>query len=31
MSQGRLDINVYHGGELVPAFEGFDAARQGIV
>jgi TRAP-type mannitol/chloroaromatic compound transport system substrate-binding protein len=31
MSQGRLDIKVYHGGELVPAFEGFDAARQGIV
>ncbi|MEM7023013.1 MAG: TRAP transporter substrate-binding protein [Pseudomonadota bacterium] len=31
MSGGRLDIKVYHAGELVPAFEGFDAARQGIV
>lgn len=31
MSDGRLDIQVYHGGELVPAFEGFDAVRQGIV
>lgn len=31
MSQGALDITVYHGGELVPAFEGFDAVRQGIV
>ena len=31
MSDGRLDIKVYHGGELVPAFEGFDAARQGVV
>jgi TRAP-type mannitol/chloroaromatic compound transport system substrate-binding protein len=31
MSQGRLDIKVYNGGELVPAFEGFDAARQGVV
>jgi len=31
MSSGRLDIKVYHGGELVPAFEGFDAVRQGVV
>lgn len=31
MSQGRLDIKVFHGGELVPAFEGFDAVRQGVV
>ncbi|MBX2856110.1 MAG: TRAP transporter substrate-binding protein [Rhodobacteraceae bacterium] len=31
MSSGRLDIKVFHGGELVPAFEGFDAVRQGIV
>lgn len=31
MSSGALDITVYHGGELVPAFEGFDAVRQGIV
>lgn len=31
MSGGRLDIQIYHGGELVPAFEGFDAASQGIV
>ena len=31
MSDGRLDITVYHAGELVPAFEGFDAVRQGIV
>lgn len=31
MSGGRLDIKVYNGGELVPAFEGFDAVRQGIV
>ena len=31
MSDGRLDIQVYHAGELVPAFEGFDAVRQGIV
>ena len=31
MSGGRLDITVYHAGELVPAFEGFDAVRQGIV
>ncbi|MET1416859.1 TRAP transporter substrate-binding protein [Roseibium sp. HPY-6] len=31
MSGGRLDIQVYNGGELVPAFEGFDAVRQGIV
>ena len=31
MSGGALDIKVYHGGELVPAFEGFDAVRQGVV
>jgi TRAP-type mannitol/chloroaromatic compound transport system substrate-binding protein len=31
MSNGALDIQVYHAGELVPAFEGFDAVRQGIV
>ena len=31
MSGGALDITVYNGGELVPAFEGFDAVRQGIV
>jgi TRAP-type mannitol/chloroaromatic compound transport system substrate-binding protein len=31
MSAGRLDIQIYHAGELVPAFEGFDAASQGIV
>ena len=31
MSAGALDIQVYHAGELVPAFEGFDAVRQGIV
>ncbi len=31
MSDGRLDIKVHHAGELVPAFEGFDAVRQGVV
>lgn len=31
MSDGRMEIQVYHAGELVPAFEGFDAVRQGIV
>ncbi len=31
MSGGKMEIQVYHAGELVPAFEGFDAARQGIV
>ena len=31
MSKGALDIKVFNGGELVPAFEGFDAVRQGIV
>jgi TRAP-type mannitol/chloroaromatic compound transport system substrate-binding protein len=31
MSDGRLNIQIYHGGELVPAFEGFDAASQGVV
>lgn len=31
MSKGALDIKVFHAGELVPAFQGFDAVRQGIV
>ncbi len=31
MSDGRLNIQIFNAGELVPAFEGFDAARQGIV
>ena len=31
MSNGRLDIQLFNGGELVPAFEGFDAVRQGVV
>ncbi|MEM8958060.1 MAG: TRAP transporter substrate-binding protein DctP [Pseudomonadota bacterium] len=31
MSGGALDITVYNGGELVPAFEGFDNVRQGII
>ncbi len=31
MSNGRLKIKVYAAGELVPAFEGFDAASAGIV
>ncbi|MFP4125641.1 MAG: TRAP transporter substrate-binding protein [Alphaproteobacteria bacterium] len=31
MSDGRLDIQIFHAGELVPAFEGFDAASQGLV
>ncbi|MDO6725900.1 TRAP transporter substrate-binding protein DctP [Cognatishimia sp. 1_MG-2023] len=31
MSGGRLNIEVFHGGELVPPFEGFDAAQSGIV
>ncbi|MEN2494939.1 MAG: Monocarboxylate 2-oxoacid-binding periplasmic protein [Hyphomicrobiaceae bacterium hypho_1] len=31
MSDGRLKIKVYHAGELIPAFQGFDAVRQGIV
>ncbi len=31
MSGGRLDIQIFHAGELVPAFEGFDAASAGIV
>ena len=31
MSGGRLTINHYHAGELVPAFEGFDAASSGAV
>lgn len=30
MSNGRLDIQVYGGGELVPALEAFDAVSQGI-
>lgn len=29
MSEGRLDIQVYGGGELVPSFEAFEAVRQG--
>ncbi|MGD8567527.1 MAG: TRAP transporter substrate-binding protein [Gammaproteobacteria bacterium] len=31
MSNGRLDINVYAGGELVPPLETFDAVSQGTV
>lgn len=31
MSQGRLDIHVYAGGELVPALQVFDAVSQGTV
>src|SRR5690554_6279108 len=31
MSNGRLKIKIYAAGELVPAFEGFDAASAGIV
>jgi TRAP-type mannitol/chloroaromatic compound transport system substrate-binding protein len=31
MSGGRLKIQVYGAGELVPAFEGFDAVRSGTV
>ncbi len=31
MSNGRLDIQVYAGGELVPALQVFDALSQGIV
>lgn len=31
MSSGRLKIQVYAAGELVPAFEGFDACSAGIV
>ncbi|MCC5812884.1 MAG: TRAP transporter substrate-binding protein [Ectothiorhodospiraceae bacterium] len=30
-SDGRLNIQVYSAGELVPAFEGFDACSEGIV
>ena len=30
MSDGRLEIKVYGAGELVPAFEVFDAVREGI-
>ena len=29
MSEGRLDIQVYGGGELVPSLEAFEAVRQG--
>ena len=29
MSEGRLDVQVYGGGELVPALEAFDAVSQG--
>ena len=31
MSNGRLDIQVYAGGELVPALQVFDAVSQGVV
>jgi len=31
MSNGRLRIQVYGAGELIPAFEGFDAVRAGTV
>lgn len=31
MSDGRLDIQIFNGGELVPAFEGFPSASQGVV
>jgi TRAP-type mannitol/chloroaromatic compound transport system substrate-binding protein len=31
MSKGRIKIKVYAAGELVPAFEGFDACSAGIV
>jgi TRAP-type mannitol/chloroaromatic compound transport system substrate-binding protein len=31
MSDGRLRIKVYAAGELIPAFEGFDAASKGTV
>ncbi len=31
MSDGRLKIHVYGGGELIPPFEGFDAVSQGVV
>ena len=31
MSNGRLDITVYGAGELIPAFEVFDAASAGII
>jgi TRAP-type mannitol/chloroaromatic compound transport system substrate-binding protein len=31
MSQGRLKIQVYGAGELIPALEGFDAVRSGTV
>ena len=30
MSNGKLDIKVYGAGELVPAYEAFDAVREGI-
>jgi TRAP-type mannitol/chloroaromatic compound transport system substrate-binding protein len=30
MSQGRLKIQVYGGGELIPPLEGFDAVSQGV-
>ena len=31
MSNGRLEVKVYGAGEIVPAFELFDAVREGIV
>ena len=30
MSDGRIEVKVYGAGELVPAFEGFDAVREGV-
>ncbi len=30
MSEGRLEIQVYGGGELIPPLEGFDAVSQGV-
>ena len=30
MSEGRMKITVYAGGELIPALEGFDAVSQGV-
>jgi TRAP-type mannitol/chloroaromatic compound transport system substrate-binding protein len=31
LTQGRLKVEVYGGGELVPAFENFEAARKGTI
>jgi len=30
MSEGRMKITVYAGGELIPALEGFEAVSQGV-